>query len=81
MADLNIVVLGNSIYERLATAPPGLPIQHTRLARLLRGAVISRDPDFTGGNVVVTQTGLRDPQCVTSEKRPLDDSAVEEFVL
>jgi hypothetical protein len=40
----------------------GLPIQHTRLARLLRGAVISRDPDFTGGDVVVTQTGLQDPQ-------------------
>ena len=45
----------------LATAPPGFPIQHTRLARLLRGAVISRDPDFTGGNGVVIQTELRDP--------------------
>jgi hypothetical protein len=74
------VVLGNSIYERLATAPPGFPIQHTRLARLLRGAVISRDPDFTGGNVVVTQTGLRDPRYATSEKGPLDESAVVEFV-
>jgi hypothetical protein len=57
-----LVVLGNSIYERSATVPPGFPIQHTRLARLLRGTVISRDPDFTGGNVDVTQTGLRDPQ-------------------
>jgi hypothetical protein len=27
-----IVVLGNSIYERLATVPPGFPIQDTRLA-------------------------------------------------
>ena len=75
------VVLGNSIYERLATAPPGFPIQHTRLARLLRGAAISKDADFTGGNVVVTQTGFRDPQCVTSEKRPLDESAIVEFIL
>jgi hypothetical protein len=63
--EISPVVLGNSIYERLAraTAPPGFPIQ------------------ITGGDVVVTQTGLRDPQCATSEKRPLDDSAVEEFVL
>jgi hypothetical protein len=74
------VVLGNSIYERLATVPPGFPIQHTRLARLLRGAVISRDPDFTGGNVDVTQTGLRDPQWYVGETA-LDESAVEEFVL
>jgi hypothetical protein len=58
----DLLVLGNSIYERLAAAPPGSPIQHTRLARLLRGAGFSIDPDFTGGNVVVTQTGLRDPQ-------------------
>ena len=44
------VVLGRSIYERSASAPPGFPIQHTRLAWLLRGAVVSRGPDFSGGN-------------------------------
>jgi len=31
-AELTTVLLGNSIYERLATAPHGFPIQHTQLA-------------------------------------------------
>jgi len=30
--ELGTVLLGNSIYERLATAPHGFPIQHTQLA-------------------------------------------------
>lgn len=43
-----IVVLGKLLYERSVTALD-FPIQHTRLARLLRAGVISRDPDFAGG--------------------------------
>jgi hypothetical protein len=76
---IHIVVLGNSIYERLATAPPVFPIQHTRLARLLRGAVFSIDPDFAGGKRLLSlkQVLLGDPK----RPRPLEDSAVEEFVL
>jgi hypothetical protein len=46
---------------------------------LLRGAVISRDPDFAGGNVIVTQTGLRDPPGHVGETA-FDEAAVEEFV-
>jgi hypothetical protein len=42
------VVLGKLLYERSVTALD-FPIQHTRLARLLRAGVISRDPDFAGG--------------------------------
>jgi hypothetical protein len=38
------LVLGNSIHERSAAARRGFPILHTRLGRLLRGALISRDP-------------------------------------
>jgi serine/threonine protein kinase len=37
-------VLGNSIHERSAAAPLGFPIQHTRLARLLRGALLAEVP-------------------------------------
>jgi len=29
-ADISIVVLGNSIYERSTTGPPGFTIQHTQ---------------------------------------------------
>jgi hypothetical protein len=35
----------------LGYSTTGFPIQHTRLAPLLRGAAFSRDPDFAGGNV------------------------------
>jgi hypothetical protein len=51
------VVLGNSI-RALGYSTTGFPIQHTRLARLLRGAVFSIDPTSPEETLVVTQTGF-----------------------
>ena len=47
---------------------------------MLRGVVIRRDPDFGGGDVVVTQTGRRGRRGPRRDKRPLDESSVEELV-
>jgi hypothetical protein len=73
------VVLGNSIYDRSATAPRGSPIQRTQPARG-GGSGDSQRPDFAGGNVVVTKQGAG-IRGATSEKRSLKESAAEGFLL
>jgi len=74
--DRAIVVLGNSIYERLATAPPGFSIQHIRLARLLRGAVISRDPSRScvGDSDSLSKRSRRSG--LHSTRQPVDSTAI-----
>jgi hypothetical protein len=42
----------------LGYSTTGFPIQHTRLARLLRGAAFSIDPTSPEETLVVTQTGF-----------------------
>jgi hypothetical protein len=75
-----IVVLGNSIYERSATAPPRLPIRHTQPARSwgerrVAGTRLRRKRCCHSNSL-----WLRDPHRPASEKRPLDESAVKQLV-
>ena len=74
------VVLGNSIYERSDTGPPGFPIRPTQPARSwgerrVAGTRLRRKRCCHSNSL-----WLRDPHRPASEKWPLDESAVKQLV-